>query len=253
MPARPSGASACTGCRRSGSAAPGSSTARRRSRRGRPRGGSARCRGRTGRSGRRCPPRGRRPWGRPSRRTLRRACATGRASPPSKRDQAGVILRHVPGILPGVALGVVAAVVRLRRVERRRGTAPSTCGRARSRSSGRTRCASSGARLSKRAATSCLPICLGHARDGPVVEGIFDGLGGRFRLEVDRHVAELHVVLQAAVGAVVRAGDHRAQRLARDRSRGCPSCRRRRSPARRGSRSCTRSPGPANCQTGRMP
>src|SRR5690606_33754942 len=53
---------------------------------------------------------------------------------------------------------------------------------------------------------------LRHAGDGPVVIGVLHGLGGGFRLAVDGHVAEVHVVAQASVGAVGGAGDHGVQR-----------------------------------------
>lgn len=54
---------------------------------------------------------------------------------------------------------------------------------------------------------------VGHARDGPVVEGVFQRLGGRFAFFVDGHVAQLAVLRDAVVRAVVGAGDHGIERF----------------------------------------
>src|SRR3546814_11723964 len=58
-------------------------------------------------------------------------------------------------------------------------------------------------------------LLLRHARDRPVVIGIFDRLRRRFGLAVDRDIAELHIVAEPAIGGIVGARDHCVQGFVR--------------------------------------
>ena len=125
-------------------------------------------------------------------------------------DDPAQILRREPRVLPGVALGIVRTIVDGGRVE---GLAIGPVRLTRPQEAGLhiEAVAPVGRPLLEGLGQVGLAHVLGHLGDGPVVIGVFDGLGGGFRLLVDRGVAQLHVVAETAIGGVGRALDHGVQ------------------------------------------
>lgn len=166
--------------------------------------------------------------------------------------QPGHVLGHVPRVLPSVAFGIVAAVATGRRVERLAEIAGAgACAHiARGRVEGMLPVAGT---LGEFGGDVGLAELVGHARDGPVVEGVFQRLGCGFAFFVDGYIAQLAVLRDAVVWAVVGAGDHGLQGFIRIEARRCLSCKRRQLPGPRDNRSFTRFPGrgmptPARCR-----
>ncbi|MNS51199.1 hypothetical protein D3C72_838670 [compost metagenome] len=128
--------------------------------------------------------------------------------------QTGNILRHVPRVLPGIAFGVVGAVAAGAGVER---GAEAAIALARAHEAGVL--VEGIAPVAGTLVEGCRHIGLAHrlchARDGPIIEGVFQRLAGRFTFFVDRHVAQLTVLRDAIVRTVVGGLHHRLQRLVR--------------------------------------
>ncbi|MNV25616.1 hypothetical protein D3C71_1167180 [compost metagenome] len=128
--------------------------------------------------------------------------------------QPGHVLRHVPGILPGIAFGVVGAVAAGRGIER---GAEAAVALARTHEAGvgvEGVAPVAGARV-EGGLHVLAAHGLGHACDGPVVEGVLQGLAGGLAFFIDRHPAQFAVLRDAVIRAVVGGGHHGIQRLVR--------------------------------------
>ncbi|MNV41187.1 hypothetical protein D3C71_1328150 [compost metagenome] len=131
---------------------------------------------------------------------------------PVRGGQAGHIMRHIPRVLPGVAFGVIRAVTARARIERR-AEAAITLARPHETGVLVVRVAPIGGALLELIGDLGVAHGLGHARDGPVVERILQRLAGRFAFLIDRHPAQLAVLRDAIVRAVIGGGHHRGQGL----------------------------------------